>query len=49
MEQLPGWLEAAVYAAGVTAYADEVERVPLNPDSHLVGPSSPPSNDEMYH
>lgn len=48
MEQLPGWLEAAVYAAGVTAYAEEVERGPLNPDTNLAEPGQP-SNDERYH
>ena len=27
MEQLPVWLEAAVFAAGMTAYAEELDAV----------------------
>jgi hypothetical protein len=27
MEQLPNWLTAAVMAAGMTAYADDLDRV----------------------
>ncbi len=30
MEQVPSWLELAVFAAGITAYADEVEAFPLH-------------------
>ena len=29
MDQVPSWLEAAVFAAGITAYAEEVEGLPL--------------------
>jgi hypothetical protein len=30
MEQVPHWLMAAVAAAGMTAYAEDVDRTPAN-------------------
>jgi len=35
MEQIPNWLAAAVVAAGMTAYADEIPKLP----AHTVAPA----------
>ncbi len=43
MEQVPGWLEAVVFAAGITAYAEEVERLPLSVMRFEVDPAAPES------
>ena len=41
MEQLPNWLEAAVAAAGMTAYADELyPKARLDPEAE--GPEAIP-------
>jgi hypothetical protein len=43
MEQLPTWLTAAVFAAGMTAYADDID--PLAKVSPI--PSDPAALDEL--
>ncbi len=45
MEQLPHWLTAAVMAAGMTAYADDLDRKidsPSPPDTSTVDENTPP-------
>ena len=42
MEQLPNWLAAAVYAAGMTAYADELYPKVSAVPTEAEGPESIP-------
>ena len=45
MEQLPNWLTAAVLAAGMTAYADDLDRKidsPSPADTSAVDENTPP-------
>ena len=41
MEQLPHWLMVTVFAAGMTAYAEEVNPDALIPGIPAAGPSTP--------
>ena len=42
MEQLPNWLTAAVAAAGMTAYADELYPKARVEHIEAAGPETPP-------
>jgi hypothetical protein len=47
VDQLPPWLTAAVVAAGMTAYADDLDRkaaIPVSPSAEPISPdeSAPP-------
>jgi hypothetical protein len=46
MEQLPHWLTAAVMAAGMTAYADDLDRIhkhsPSPADTSALDENTPP-------
>lgn len=48
MEQVPHWLMVTVFAAGMTAYADEVaphlEGIPLSG-----GPATPTESPDTFH
>ena len=48
MEQVPHWLMVTVFAAGMTAYAEEVAP-PLDGTPISGGAATPPESPESFH